>query len=88
MQADYIVVREATCHALWACGLGISLLLFKLYALKGRPVKIFCNYVAIFFAKKVEKCSASENINMKYFAVSESVRDDENHEIEVIHNYI
>lgn len=47
-----------------------------------RPLVIYCdNAAAVFFSKNNKRTSASRNIDVKYFSVRESVRDDE---IEVI----
>lgn len=79
MQAEYIAVHEATGQALW---LRNFLLELKVVDFVQRPLKIFCdNAAAVFFAKNNKSSTASRNINVKYFAVRESIRDDE---IEVI----
>ena len=79
MQAEYIAVHEATGQALW---LRNFLLELKVVDSVQRPLTISCdNAAAVFFAKNNKRSTASRNINVKYFAVRESIRDDE---IEVI----
>lgn len=75
MQAEYIAVHEATGQALW---LRNFILEIKIVDSIQRPLKIFCdNAAAVFFAKNNKRSTASRNINVKYFAVRESIRDGE-----------
>ncbi|PRQ35909.1 putative RNA-directed DNA polymerase [Rosa chinensis] len=78
-QAEYIAIYEATGHALWLRNF-ISHL--KLISSVERPMVIYCdNASAMFFSKNNKRSSGSRNIDVKYFAVRESVRDEE---IEVV----
>ncbi|KAK9933329.1 hypothetical protein M0R45_020529 [Rubus argutus] len=74
-QAKYIAIFEATGHALWLRNF-ISHL--KLINSVERPMVIYCdNALAVFFSKNNKRSSGSRNIDVKYFAVKESVRDGE-----------
>ncbi|PRQ31936.1 putative RNA-directed DNA polymerase [Rosa chinensis] len=43
-----------------------------------RPLTIYCdNAAAVFFSKNNKRTSGSRNIDVKYFSVRESVRDNE-----------
>ncbi|XP_040369503.1 secreted RxLR effector protein 161-like [Rosa chinensis] len=78
-QAEYIAIFEATGHALWLKNFVSQL---KLVESVERPMTIYCdNSSAVFFSKNNKRSSGSKNIDVKYFAVRESVRDGE---IEVI----
>lgn len=74
-QAEYIAVFEATAHALWLKDF-ISRL--RIVDSASRPMTIYCdNAAAVFFSKNNKRTSASRNIDVKYFSVRESVRDNE-----------
>ena len=78
-QAEYIAIFEATGHALWLKNFVSQL---KLVESVEKPMIIYCdNASAVFFSKNNKRSSGSKNIDVKYFAVRESVRDGE---IEVV----
>lgn len=78
-QAEYIAIFEATGHALWLKNFIAHL---KIVESVSRPITIYCdNASAVFFSKNNKRSSGSKNIDVKYFAVRESVRDEE---IEVV----
>ena len=79
MQAEYVAIHDATGQALW---LRNFLNEIKVVDSVERPLKIYCdNAAAVFFAKNNRRSTASRNIDVKYYAVRENVR---NHEIEII----
>ncbi|KAK9932492.1 hypothetical protein M0R45_019728 [Rubus argutus] len=79
MQAEYIAIHEATGQALWLRNFISEL---KVVDSIEKPLKLYCdNAAAIFFAKNNKRSTASRNIDVKYFAVRESVKNDE---IEII----
>ncbi|XP_040374625.1 secreted RxLR effector protein 161-like [Rosa chinensis] len=74
-QAEYIAIFEATGHALWLRNF-ISHL--KLISSIEKPMVIYCdNASAVFFSKNNKRSSGSRNIDVKYFALRESVGDNE-----------
>lgn len=78
-QAEYIAIYEATAHALW---LRNFILKLKVVDSIERPLIIYCdNAAAVYFTRNNRRTSGSKNIDVKYFSVRESVRDNE---IEVI----
>jgi hypothetical protein len=74
-QAEYIAIFEATAHALW---LRNFIARMKVIESIERPLVMYCdNVAAVFFSKNNKRTSASRNIDVKYFSVRESVRDEE-----------
>lgn len=79
MQAEYVAIHEATGQALWLKNFIIEI---KVVDSIERHLKLFCNNATVvFFAKNNKRSTASSYIDVKYFAVRESVR---NNEIEII----
>ena len=74
-QAEYIAVYDATPHAIWLKNFIDGL---KIIDSIQKPLKVYCDNVAVvFFAKNNKRSSESRNIDVKYFAVRENVRDKE-----------
>lgn len=74
-QVEYIAIFNAKGHALWLRNFISQLKLIKSVE---RPLVIHCdNAYAIFFSKNNKRSSGSRNIDVKYFAVRESVSDRE-----------
>lgn len=79
MQAEYVAIHEATGQGLWLRNFITEVGVMDSIE---RPMKLYCdNAAAVFFAKNNKRSSASKNIDVKYFAVRESIRDNE---IEII----
>ena len=74
-QAEYIAIYDATSHAIWLKNFIDGL---KIIDSIQKPLKVYCDNVAVvFFAKNNKRSSGSRNIDVKYFAVRENVRDKE-----------
>ena len=74
-QAEYVAIFEATAHALW---LRNFIARMRVVDSIERPMVLYCdNAAAVFFSKNNKRTSGSRNIDVKYFSVRESVRDNE-----------
>ncbi|KAJ9538815.1 hypothetical protein OSB04_031548 [Centaurea solstitialis] len=74
-QAEYIAIYDATSHAIWLKNFVVGL---KIMDSIEKPLTIYCdNAAAVFFTKNNKRSSGSRNIDVKYFAVRENVRDKE-----------
>ncbi|KAJ9567681.1 LOW QUALITY PROTEIN: hypothetical protein OSB04_003647 [Centaurea solstitialis] len=74
-QAEYIAIYDATSHAIWLKNFVAGL---KIMDSIEKPLTIYCdNAAAVFFTKNNKRSSGSRNIDVKYFAVRENVRDKE-----------
>ncbi|KAJ9556016.1 hypothetical protein OSB04_010630 [Centaurea solstitialis] len=74
-QAEYIAIYDATSHAIWLKNFIAGL---RIVSSIQRPLTMYCdNAAAVFFTKNNKRNSGSRNIDVKYFAVRENVRDKE-----------
>ena len=74
-QAEYIAIYDATSQAIWLKNFVAGL---KIVDSIERPLTMYCdNAAAVFFSKNNKRSSGSRNIDVKYFAVRENVRDKE-----------
>ncbi|KAJ9558643.1 hypothetical protein OSB04_013257 [Centaurea solstitialis] len=74
-QAEYIAIYDATSHAIWLKNFIAGL---RIVSSIQRPLTMYCdNAVAVFFTKNNKRSSGPRNIDVKYFAVRENVRDKE-----------
>jgi len=73
MEAEFVSYFEATSHGVWLKSFISGL---KIIDTISRPLRIFCdNSAAIFMAKNNKSGSQSKQIDIKYLAIRERVKD-------------